>query len=152
MIDDKGKRKRRKAGEPPSDFPEVAGEDKDMRVRRFRMWQFVESYAQGHSVSFSAKKAGVTRQTIRHWRNEYVGFDDAVDAAREVGSDFFEDKLYDAAREGSVAAIKLALLIRGRIQTTTYQDTVAKPDTTVEVLAQKALESGYVAEPEKVTA
>ena len=117
------------------------------------MSTFLIHYSAGHSMSYSAGKAGVHRKTIWAWRKADSEFDKAVQDAHDGGTDWYEDTLYELAMEGVVAAIIFALKMRGRYRpigraaNNNSEDTDDGCDVTVEELAEKALNMGYVALP-----
>ena len=114
--------------------------------KRLIMATFLVDYADGHSVTYSATRAGVNRRTIWRWRQEDPTFDEAFQDAREQGTDKYEEKLYDLAMQGNVTAITWGLRMRGRFGgPQVIQDPDGPVDASVEELAQRALDHGYVA-------
>ena len=118
------------------------------------MATFLVHYSDGRSMYFSASKAGVHRKTIWEWRNKDADFDKAVRDAQQDGTDWYEDRLHDLAEEGNVAAIIFGLKMRGRYSTEAangHEGGARRPpenaDFTVEDLAQRAIDRGYITVP-----
>ncbi len=120
--------------------------------RRIKQGLFLAEYAEGHSVTYSADKAGITRMSVWKWRRDYADFDEAYQHARLSGLDRYEDKLWSIAfndeRRDQVAAINAAARIRSGMLVS--QDAIHHQDDTIgtmEELAQTAIDKGYILPP-----
>ena len=114
----------------------------------------LEGVREGHSLSHTALDAGTNRMTIYKWRQEDSYFSQAFLEAYEEGTDCFEDVLYkNALIKEHPASVVFALRLRGRFNPldTQVPSDMDSPSTSVEALATKALERGYVRGPERVT-
>ena len=91
------------------------------------------------------------RKTIWAWRKADPEFDKAVQDAHDGGTDWYEDRLYELAMEGVIAAIIFGLKMRGRYRPISKlgdnnpEDADDECDLTVEELGEKASDLGYVA-------
>jgi len=56
------------------------------------------------SLGRAARKARVTRQTLRNWRREHPEFGAACEAAREAGFDALEDALIERGEKNDTTA------------------------------------------------
>ena len=80
------------------------------------MATFLPHYSDGHSMYYSAAKAGVHRKTNWEWRRADPDFDQAVQDAHEDGTDWYEDRLHDLAEEENVAAVIFGVEDEGKVQ------------------------------------
>ena len=139
-----GKRSRNPATlERLNDDPNAHGKAKTVFLLHFR---------EGWSVRFCSDKAKVERTTIWRWRQADQTFDKLYRSAREDGTDVFRDKAHEAARDGNVAAIALVLKMKGALPgdmnwAVGDEDTIVGAALTIEDLAQRAIERGYVSTP-----
>ncbi len=113
---------------------------------------FLTRYREGWSVRSSAETAKVDRTTVWRWRQVDQGFDVLYRAAREDGTDIFRDLAHEKAREGNVAAIALVLKMRGALPDDLNwegggEEAAVGAAFTVEELAQRAIDRGYVVVP-----
>lgn len=113
---------------------------------------FLTRFREGWSVRSCADVAQVDRTTVWRWRQVDQSFDKLYRAAREDGTDVFRDLAHIEAHGGSVAAISLVLKMKGALPGDMNwegegQDTAIGAALTVEDLAQRAIERGYVSTP-----
>lgn len=95
------------------------------------------------------------RTTVWRWRQADQEFDALFRAAREDGTDIFRDLAHEKAREGNVAAIALVLKMRGALPGDLNWEGDGEEATigaafTIEDLAQRAIDLGYVSTPKAV--
>ncbi len=114
---------------------------------------FLTQYREGWSVRSCAETAQVDRTTVWRWRQADREFDTLYRAAREDGTDIFRDLANEKAREGNVAAIALVLKMRGALPGDLNwegggEEAAVGAAFTVEDLAQRAIERGYVSTPQ----
>ncbi len=113
---------------------------------------FLTRYRDGDTVRDSAGAAGTERTTVWRWRQTDQAFDKLYRSAREDGTDVFRALANDEAKRGNVAAIALVLKMRGALPGDMNwegddQETAIGAAFTVEDLAQRAIERGYVSTP-----
>lgn len=113
---------------------------------------FLTRYREGWSVRRCAEAAGTERTTVWRWRQVDQEFDGLYRAAREDGTDIFRDLANEKAREGNVAAIALVLKMRGAFPGDLNwegggEEAAVGAAFTVEDLAQRAIDRGYVSTP-----
>lgn len=119
-----------KAKKPPTDGPtnagakKPAGEDVPVGSDRLRKPQvrpadipeakamFLQSLRDGWSVTRSAKKAFISREAAYSWRNEDLVFRRAWDDAYESGTDWYEDKAREGAKQLEPRLIDITLRAR----------------------------------------
>jgi hypothetical protein len=69
-----------------------------------------------------AKEMHITRSTFYKWKAENADFSDILKEDREYCDDTIENALYEAAKEGNIAAIKFYLTNRRRKEWKDRQD------------------------------
>ena len=113
---------------------------------------FLTLWREGWSVRKCAEAAKVDRTTIWRWRQVDRGFDKLFRAAREDGIDVFRDIAHEEARQRQSWAVALVLKMKGALPGDLNwegdgEDTTTGAALTVEDLAQRAIERGYVSTP-----
>ena len=113
---------------------------------------FLTLWREGWSVRKCAETAKVDRTTIWRWRQTDQAFDKLFRAAREDGIDVFRDIAHEEARLHQSWAVALVLKMKGAIPGDLNWegddgDTAIGAALTVEDLAQRAIERGYVSTP-----
>jgi hypothetical protein len=83
--------------------------------RDLKKERFLQALADGHSVTFSAAAAGISRQGIYRWREADPAFAERWDEAWESGGDVYEEFNLEQARQGSRPAIYNGLKMHRRI-------------------------------------
>lgn len=106
----------------------------------------------GRSVLASSEAAGVDRTTIFRWRQVDQEFDRLYRAAREDGTDVIKDVVYEQALAGNLTACGMVLKWRGAFPGDLHwegdsEETAVGAAFTVEDLAQRAIDRGYVSTP-----
>lgn len=61
---------------------------------------FLETFADGYSINFAAKAAGVERPTPYGWAEQDPQFAEDWEQAKEARGDWYEDRLRDQADKG----------------------------------------------------
>ena len=113
----------------------------------------LDGIREGKSLTKSAMGAGTNRMTVYKWRQEDAHFAELYLDAWEQGTDLFEDTLYNNALvKEHPASVVYALRLRGRfnpLDTNSSPSDMDSPSTSVEALASKAIERGYVGSPKR---
>lgn len=66
---------------------------------------------QGFSVAASARELGISTAVVYSWKRADPRFAAELAESYAIGGDFFEDKLREAAAEGSIKAVELGIRI-----------------------------------------
>jgi len=116
---------------------------------------FLTLWRDGWSVRKCAEAAKVDRTTIWRWRQVDQTFDALFRAAREDGIDVFRDIAHEEARKSVGWAVALVLKMKGALPGDIHWEGDQEESTigaayTVEDLAKRAIERGYVATPKAV--
>ena len=112
----------------------------------------LEHIREGWSLSRAALGAGVTRQGVYKWRQNDPYFAEAYMEAWEQGTDVYEDILYkNAVVKEHPASVVYALKLRGRFSPVDTSSPAMgdSASTSVEALAAKAIERGYIKTPQR---
>ena len=112
---------------------------------------FLVIFRKPASVLAASEAAEVDRTTIFRWRQQDTDFDQLYKDAREDGTDVIKDVVYEQALTGNLVACSMVLKRRGAFPGDLHwdggEDQGRKPDFTVEELAQRAIDRGYVSVP-----
>ena len=112
---------------------------------------FLLTFRRPASVLAASEAAGVDRTTIFRWRQQDLDFDQLYRDAREDGTDVIKDVVYGQALGGNLTACSMVLKWRGAFPGDLHweggEDQGRKPDFTVEELAQRAIDRGYITAP-----
>ena len=116
---------------------------------------FLTLWRDGWSVRKCAEAAKVERTTIWRWRQQDQAFDRLYRVAREDGIDVFRDIAHEEARQHVSWAVALVLKMKGALPGDVHwegdqEETTIGAAFTVEDLAQRAVERGYVTAPRPV--
>lgn len=90
--------------------PPARGVPRKFNLERQR--QYFDALARGTSKNDAAKLAGVTRQTLKNYRDKDADFAAAEEEAISLATELIEEALFDAARGGNIEAIKVWLYNR----------------------------------------
>ena len=113
---------------------------------------FLLTFRKPRSVLAASEAAGVDRTTIFRWRQVDQEVDRLYRVAREDGTDVIEDVVYEQALAGHLAACGMVLKWRGAFPGDLQwegggEETAVGAAFTVEDLAQRAIDRGYITVP-----
>ena len=112
---------------------------------------FLTQFREGWSILFCSSNASVNRSTVWRWRQVDQPFDKLYREAEQDGIDIYRDLAHVEAKKGNVAAIGLVLKMKGALpgdlNANESVDVAIGAAFTVEDLAQRAIDRGYVSTP-----